>query len=232
MPSASNRRERQRSEAGPDSRTMVRPVGTNARRATLPRAAAFWLVAVAWFLLLFAAAAPSPLYRVYQAQWRFSAITLTAVFGVYAFGLLIALLINPCRDRGRIGCCFPHRHRSGRHRLRDGILPGCLPHPDPASRPGSPRWPDRHDLDRILHGVQPPRGDRRRSHYALRLAPDCRGLFRCSCRARRSSCGQFRAPKACQVQSAIGYRCSPAPSKVEVGPRNARPVRNAENHPS
>ena len=34
-----------------------------------------------------------PLYDVYQAQWRFSAITLTAVFGVYAFGLLIALLV-------------------------------------------------------------------------------------------------------------------------------------------
>jgi MFS family permease len=78
---------------------MVRPAGTNSRRATLPRAAAFWLVAVAWFLLLFAAAAPSPLYRVYQAQWRFSAITLTAVFGVYALGLLIALLIfGPVSD--------------------------------------------------------------------------------------------------------------------------------------
>src|ERR1700748_938098 len=64
-----------------------------AQRPALPPAAAFWLVAGAWFLLLFAAAAPSPLYRVYQAQWRFSAITLTAVFGVYAFGLLIALLI-------------------------------------------------------------------------------------------------------------------------------------------
>jgi MFS family permease len=68
--------------------------GENARRtAPLPEAAAFWLVAGAWFLLLFAAAAPSPLYGVYQARWRFSAITLTAVFGVYALGLLVALLV-------------------------------------------------------------------------------------------------------------------------------------------
>src|SRR6185312_3970235 len=63
------------------------------QRPGLPPAAAFWLVAGAWFLLLFAAAAPSPLYGVYQAHWRFSAITLTAVFGVYALGLLVALLV-------------------------------------------------------------------------------------------------------------------------------------------
>jgi hypothetical protein len=37
-------------------------------------------VAGVLFLLFFAAAAPSPLYGVYQAQWRFSAITLTAIF--------------------------------------------------------------------------------------------------------------------------------------------------------
>jgi hypothetical protein len=50
---------------------------------------------VAWvfILLLFAAAAPSPLYGVYQARWRFSATTLTSVFAVYALVLLITLLI-------------------------------------------------------------------------------------------------------------------------------------------
>ena len=45
------------------------------------------------FLLFFAAAAPSPLYGVYQAQWRFSAITLTAVFAAYALLLLVTLLV-------------------------------------------------------------------------------------------------------------------------------------------
>src|ERR1700722_12224257 len=64
-----------------------------ARRAALPRAAAFWLVAGVVFLLFFAAAAPSPLYGVYQAQWRFSAITLTVVFAAYALFLLVTLLV-------------------------------------------------------------------------------------------------------------------------------------------
>ena len=58
---------------------MSRAARGIAGRAALPRAGAFWLVAGLFFLLFFAAAAPSPLYGVYQAQWRFSAITLTAV---------------------------------------------------------------------------------------------------------------------------------------------------------
>jgi MFS family permease len=59
----------------------------------LPRAAGFWLVAGVFFLLLFSSAAASPLYRVYQAQWRFSATTLTAVFAVYVLVLPLALLV-------------------------------------------------------------------------------------------------------------------------------------------
>ena len=59
----------------------------------LPRAAAFWLVAAALFLMLFASGAASPLYGVYQAQWRFSATTLTAVFAVYVLALLLTLLV-------------------------------------------------------------------------------------------------------------------------------------------
>jgi hypothetical protein len=65
----------------------------HARRAALPRAAGFWLVAVVLFLLLLAVVAASPLYRVYQAEWRFSATTLTVVFGVYALTLLATLLV-------------------------------------------------------------------------------------------------------------------------------------------
>jgi MFS family permease len=63
------------------------------RRAALPRAGGFWLAAGVFVLLFFAAAAPSPLYGVYQAQWRFSAATLTAVFAVYALLLLVTLLV-------------------------------------------------------------------------------------------------------------------------------------------
>ncbi len=44
-------------------------------------------------LFLAASAAPTPLYRVYQARWGFSATTLTAVFAVYVLFLLITVLI-------------------------------------------------------------------------------------------------------------------------------------------
>ncbi|NIJ10838.1 putative MFS family arabinose efflux permease [Saccharomonospora amisosensis] len=54
--------------------------------------AAFWLVAVALFLLMFAASAPSPLYVVYQRMWGFTPATLTAVFAVYVLGLLVMLV--------------------------------------------------------------------------------------------------------------------------------------------
>jgi len=74
-------------------RTSATPAGAeHLQRRTLPRAAAFWLVAGVFFMLMFAAATPSPLYRVYQAEWGFSATMLTAVFAVYAFVLLATLL--------------------------------------------------------------------------------------------------------------------------------------------
>jgi len=76
-----------------DDRQLTRSASANARRPVLPRAAAFWLVAGVLFLLFFAAAAPSPLYGVYQNQWRFSATTLTAIFAAYALLLLITLLV-------------------------------------------------------------------------------------------------------------------------------------------
>ncbi|MBV6700199.1 MFS transporter [Kitasatospora aureofaciens] len=60
--------------------------------ARLSRAPAFWLVAGTLLLLMFAAAAPSPLYVVYQARWNFSSGMLTTVFAVYALFLLLALM--------------------------------------------------------------------------------------------------------------------------------------------
>jgi len=76
-----------------DHRQVTSSGSGKARRLVLPRAAAFWLVAAALFLMLFASGAASPLYSVYQAQWRFSATTLTAVFAVYVLALLVALLV-------------------------------------------------------------------------------------------------------------------------------------------
>ena len=61
-------------------------------RVTLGRTASFWLLAATLCLLLFASSAPSPLYVVYQAEWSFSAITLTSVFAVYALALLASLV--------------------------------------------------------------------------------------------------------------------------------------------
>jgi Major Facilitator Superfamily len=92
-PGTSTGRDHARSGAEPDRRHATRAARGNARWPTLPRAAAFWLVAGVVFLLFFAAAAPSPLYGVYQAQWRFSAITLTVVFAAYALLLLVTLLV-------------------------------------------------------------------------------------------------------------------------------------------
>ena len=54
---------------------------------------AFWLAAGLLCLVFFTAGAPSPLYDVYQDQWRFSTTTLTAVFAIYALFLLLTLLV-------------------------------------------------------------------------------------------------------------------------------------------
>jgi MFS family permease len=59
----------------------------------LPRAAAFWNLAGLFLILFFASAAASPLYRVYQGEFHFSAATLTAVFAVYVLVLLATLLL-------------------------------------------------------------------------------------------------------------------------------------------
>jgi MFS family permease len=61
-------------------------------RRVLPRPVAFWLVATATATLTAASSAPSPLYPVYQAQFKISDITLTVIFAVYVFALIASLL--------------------------------------------------------------------------------------------------------------------------------------------
>ena len=63
-------------------------------RFVVSRRVSFWILAVVLGLCLFAAAAPSPLYATYAAIWRFSPITLTAIYAVYSLGALAALLIT------------------------------------------------------------------------------------------------------------------------------------------
>jgi Major Facilitator Superfamily len=73
-----------------------RPPGLRARlsrRQTLPGPVAFWLTVALLGLFMYANAAPTPLYHVYQAKWGFSTATLTAVFAIYVLFLLAALLV-------------------------------------------------------------------------------------------------------------------------------------------
>lgn len=54
----------------------------------------FWHLTVLLALCLFAASAPSPLYAIWAAAWRFPPSTLTEIYAVYAFGALAALLVT------------------------------------------------------------------------------------------------------------------------------------------
>jgi MFS family permease len=62
------------------------------RPPVLSHRGAFRLHASVLVGLLAASSAPTPLYALYQAEWHFSAMTLTVVFSAYALALLVALL--------------------------------------------------------------------------------------------------------------------------------------------
>jgi hypothetical protein len=64
------------------------------RRAILSRGVSFWAVAAIGLLAAATNAAASPLYRVYQLQFRFSATTLTLLFSVYVVVLLMTLVFS------------------------------------------------------------------------------------------------------------------------------------------
>lgn len=78
----------------PHRRTMAAlPRTSTLDRFRLHPTVAYWLMAAAIGLALFASATPSPLYATYRAEWGFSSFVLTAVFAVYAIGVLVALLV-------------------------------------------------------------------------------------------------------------------------------------------
>lgn len=56
-------------------------------------AASLWLLGLILLAFLAASSVPSPLYSLYRESWRFSALTLTVVFGSYALAMLGALLV-------------------------------------------------------------------------------------------------------------------------------------------
>jgi MFS family permease len=68
-----------------------RLLGRHSRRLT-GRPAVFVLASLI-VTLLASSAAPTPLYAIYQAQWHFTPITTTVVFGAYAIAVLVGLLI-------------------------------------------------------------------------------------------------------------------------------------------
>jgi predicted MFS family arabinose efflux permease len=58
----------------------------------LPPAFAFFVLASVTVSFLASASAPTPLYPTYQAEWGFSPLAVTIIFGVYAIAVLAALL--------------------------------------------------------------------------------------------------------------------------------------------
>ena len=76
---------------------MSNCVALNASQAPIARAlsprVAFFLLASITVSFLAGSLAPTPLYPVYQAEWGFSALTTTEIFGIYAIALLGSLLI-------------------------------------------------------------------------------------------------------------------------------------------
>jgi MFS family permease len=72
----------------------VQPSASSPRghRLRLGPTAAFYLLASIIVSFLAASSAPTPLYATYQAKSGFSPITVTVIFGVYAFVFLAALL--------------------------------------------------------------------------------------------------------------------------------------------
>src|SRR3954469_7547004 len=63
------------------------------RRVTLSRRASFWAAAAVAVLAFAAGSAASPLYRVYEDEFRFGPTTLTLLFTVSIVVLLATLLV-------------------------------------------------------------------------------------------------------------------------------------------
>ena len=59
----------------------------------LSQTASFYLLASITVSYLASSSAPTPLYPIYQAEWGFSPLAITFVFGIYAVAVLGALLV-------------------------------------------------------------------------------------------------------------------------------------------
>jgi len=78
------------------STTFQRPTNIRTFSALMKRlskASSFVLLASILVFFLAGSSAPTPLYPMYQAEWGFSPITVTIVFGSYALAVLASLLV-------------------------------------------------------------------------------------------------------------------------------------------
>ena len=78
-------------DSGWDDRFDEALAAEPSRRAT--RRIAFWLLAFVFAATMLGTTLPTPLYDIYQAQWHFSAATVTLIFAVYAAAVLATLLL-------------------------------------------------------------------------------------------------------------------------------------------
>ncbi|BAW06129.1 conserved hypothetical protein [Nocardia seriolae] len=88
-------------------------------RYRMSNSSAFWLLAVALGLLLFASAAPSPMYPVYQQMWHYSSLVSTGVYAANAIALLVTLLFD--------GSLSDHIGPQPAHRTGRAPVPRALP---------------------------------------------------------------------------------------------------------
>src|ERR1700759_1125016 len=75
------------------SLTAALPTAPRWMSQRLSNRVAFGLLTSILVSLLASSSAPPPLYATYQAQWDFSAETITVIFGVYAVAVLASLLV-------------------------------------------------------------------------------------------------------------------------------------------
>ena len=66
---------------------------TGALKVGLSRSASLYLLASITASYLASSSAPTPLYPIYQSEWRFSPVAVSFVFGIYAIAVLGALLV-------------------------------------------------------------------------------------------------------------------------------------------
>src|SRR5882724_12213837 len=77
------------------SQCMAKLIPPNQMKSgLLSRTASLYLLASITVSYLASSSAPTPLYPIYQAEWGFSSLAVSLVFGIYAVAVLGALLVT------------------------------------------------------------------------------------------------------------------------------------------